>query len=216
MIPALIVPVLNRPDLLDRLLASLHYEIGDLLVIDNGDVVKALPYIEGVHRSHLIKSPTNLGVPASWNLGIKMLPFAPWWMIVNSGAHFPRTSLNRLAVAARRDALVLSAARPPWACFMIGDQVVSKVGLFDEGIYPAYAEDDDMQRRCTYWGVPVVQTSIIVEHDNSSTIHSDPKLMARNNETFQVNINYYQAKAHRGDFTEGHWDLTTRRRLSWD
>ena len=31
MIPALIVPVLNRPDLLDRLLASIHYEVGDLL-----------------------------------------------------------------------------------------------------------------------------------------------------------------------------------------
>ena len=216
MIPALIVPVLNRPDLLDRLLASLHYEIGDLLVIDNGNVVDALPDLDCVHRSHLVKSPTNLGVPASWNLGIKMLPFAPWWMIVNSDAYFPRASLNRLQVAARRDALVLSAAAPPWACFMVGDQVVSKVGLFDEGIFPAYFEDDDFMRRCTYWGVPIVQTGIPVEHTNSSTIHSDQRYMARNNETFTANRNYYMAKAHRGDFSDGRWDLSTRRRLSWD
>lgn len=216
MIPVLGVPVLNRPDLLERLLSSLHYEIGDLVVIDNGDVVKSLPHIDGVHRSHLLKMPTNLGVPASWNLIIKATPFAPWWMIVNSDAYFPRGSLNRLQVAARRDALVLSAAAPPWACFMLGDQVVSKVGLFDEGIFPAYFEDDDYMRRCTYWGVPIVQTGVPVEHTNSSTIHSDQRYMARNTETFQSNRDYYMAKAHRGDFADGRWDLATRRRLSWD
>ena len=40
MIPAMIVPVLNRPDLLERLLASIDYPVADLLVIDNGNVVK--------------------------------------------------------------------------------------------------------------------------------------------------------------------------------
>ena len=215
MIPALIVPVLNRPDLLDRLLASLHYEIGDLLVIDNGDVVKALPHIDCVQRSHLIKSPTNLGVATSWNLGIKMLPFAPWWMIVNSDAFFPRTSMNRLAAAARRDALVLSAAAPPWACFMVGDQVISKV-MFDEGLFPGYFEDDLFMRDCTYHGFPIVQTSIGIGHDNSSTINSDPHYMARNNETFQANRAYYTDKVERGDFSEGRWSLATRRANSWD
>lgn len=215
MIPVLGVPVLNRPDLLDRLLSSLHYEIGDLVVIDNGDVVKSLPYIEGVHRSHLLKMPTNLGVPASWNLIVKSTPFAPWWMIVNSDAYFPRTSLNRLAAAARRDALVLSAAAPPWACFMVGDQVMSKV-MWDEGIFPAYFEDDLFMRDCTYHGFPIVHTSIPVAHDNSSTIHSDQRYMARNNETFQANRSYYEDKVRRGDFTPGQWSLTTRRRLSWD
>ena len=216
MIPAMIVPVLNRPDLLDRLLASLHYEIGDLLVIDNGDVVKALPDLPSVHHSHLIKSPTNLGVGASWNLGIKMLPFAPWWMVVNSDAYFPRTTLNRLMVAARRDALVLSAASPPWACFMLGDQVVSKVGLFDEGLYPAYFEDDDYMRRCTYHGFPVVQSSVAIGHDNSSTIGSSGHYSARNAQTFQANRAYYADKVQRGDFTAGTWSLATRRANSWD
>lgn len=216
MIPALIVPVLNRPDLLERLLASIHYEVGDLLVIDNGNVVKSLPHIPGVHRSHLIKSPTNLGVPASWNLGIKMLPFATYWMIVNSDAFFPRTSMNRLAAAYRYDALVLSGASPPWACFMIGQQVVSKVGLFDEGIHPAYAEDDDMARRCTYHGFPIVHSGIAVGHDNSSTINSDPELRRKNDRTFGANIEYYRDKVRRGDFSEGRWSLATRRALSWD
>jgi GT2 family glycosyltransferase len=215
-IPSLIVPVLNRPDLLDRLLASIHYEVGDLLVIDNGNVVKSLPHIPGVHRSHLIKSPTNLGVPASWNLGIKMLPFATYWMVVNSDAYFPRTSMNRLAAAYRYDALVLSGAAPEWACFMVGQQVVSKVGLFDEGIYPAYFEDNDYERRCTYHGFPVVRSGIAIGHDNSSTINSDPKCLAGNSKSFPVNRAYYEAKTGRGDFSEGRWSLATRRALSWD
>jgi GT2 family glycosyltransferase len=215
MIPALIVPVLNRPDLLDRLLASIHYEVGDLLVIDNGDVVKSLPHIPCVKRSHLIKSPTNLGVPASWNLGIKMLPFATYWMIVNSDAFFPRTSMNRLAAAYRYDALVLSGASPPWSCFMVGQQVVSKVGLFDEGIYPAYFEDNDYERRCTYHGFPVVHSGIGIGHDNSSTI-GEPKYRAANDRTFAANANYYAQKVQHGDFSEGRWSLDTRRANSWD
>jgi GT2 family glycosyltransferase len=161
--------------------------------------------------------PSNLGVPGSWNLSIKtLMPTVPWMMIVNSDAYFPRTTLNRLAAAWRYDALVLSAASPPWACFMLGEQVVSKVGLFDEGIYPAYHEDSDYERRCTYHGVPVVQTNIAIGHDNSSTINSDPALRQKNDYTYNVNTAYYRDKVQRGDFSEGRWDLATRRALSWD
>jgi len=214
-IPALVVPVLNRPDLLERLLTSIDYPVRDLLVIDNGDVVKSLPYLEHVERAHLIKSPTNLGVPASWNLGVKMLPFATYWMVVNSDAWFPMDALDRLHIEARYDALVLSAASPPWACFILGQHVVSKVGLFDEGIYPAYFEDNDYERRCTYAGFPVVQSGVRVNHDNSSTI-GEPRYRVANDRTFQRNRSYYETKVRRGDMTEGRWDLATRRALSWD
>ena len=76
MIPVLIVPVLNRPELLHAMLDSIDHPVDKVVVIDNGDVVKSLPYLEHVERAHLVKSPTNLGVPVSWNLGIRMLPFA--------------------------------------------------------------------------------------------------------------------------------------------
>jgi GT2 family glycosyltransferase len=215
MIPALIVPVLNRPDLLDRLLHSIDYPVRDLLIIDNGDVVRRRPYVPQAERLTLIKSPTNLGVPASWNLGIKMLPFATYWMVVNSDAWFPTDALDRLHVEAKYDALVLSAAAPPWACFIVGQHVVSKVGLFDEGIHPAYFEDNDYERRCTFHGFPVVQSGVRVNHDNSSTI-GESRYRAANDRTFAANANYYAQKVQRGDFTEGRWDLSTRRALSWD
>ena len=216
MIPALIVPVLNRPDLLRRLIASIDFPVGDLLVIDNGHVVGDLQAVPHVQRLHVLRMPTNLGVPASWNLGIKALPFAPWWLIVNSDAAFIAGSLERFATEARRDALVLSGGAPPWCAFALGDDVVAEVGLFDEGLFPAYFEDNDYQRRCMYHGYPVVQSAIPMHHDNSSTIRSDPKLAAANDRTFTANYGYYMEKVQRGDFGPGCWSLDTRRELAWE
>lgn len=216
MIPALVVPVLNRPDLLRRLVASIDFPVGDLLVIDNGRVVSELRPVPHVQRLHVLRMPTNLGVPASWNLGIKALPFAPWWLIVNSDAAFIAGSLERFATEARRDALVLSGGAPAWCAFALGDEVVSTVGLFDEAIFPAYFEDNDYERRCMYHGFPVVGSGIPMHHDNSSTIRSDAKLAAANDRTFQANRNYYFDKTQRGDFGDGRWSLDTRRELAWE
>jgi len=214
-IPALIVPVLNHPDMLRRLLDSIDYPVRDLLVIDNGGVVGNLHRLPHVERTTVLHMPTNLGVPVSWNLGVKALPFAPWWLIVNSDAHFPPGALELFDQQARSDALVLSGGAPPWCAFALGDAVVTIVGLFDEAIYPAYFEDNDYVRRCAHWGVDVVQSAIPVHHDNSSTI-KEARYREANDRTFSSNFAYYQSKQYRGDMTEGHWSLTRRRELSWD
>lgn len=217
MIPALIVPVLNRPDLLRRLLHSIDYPVADLLIIDNGHCLDQAPTdLPTVERTHVLPMPSNLGVPLSWTLGIWSLPFAPWWLIVNSDAWFPRGSLARFAEEARTDALVLSGGSPAWCAFALGEAVVETVGTFDLGIFPAYFEDNLFERACQRAGFDVVHSSIPVHHDNSSTIHSDAALMARNDYTFQANRAYYDSKIARGDYSPGAWSLSTRRRLSWD
>jgi len=211
-IPALIVPILTRPDLLGRMIASIDHPVADLLIIDNGGVADAWLHLPMVERAHVLRLPTNLGVPASWNLGVKCLPHAPWWLIVNSDAHFPAGSLERFAEH-QSGGVVLSAASPPWACFALHDEAVRTVGLFDEGFYPAYFEDRDYERRCHAAGIPVVETDIPVHHDNSSTIMSTAN---RNSVTFPANERHYRRKVDTHDFTEGHWSLTTRRELAWD
>ena len=80
----LIVPVLNRYDLLNRMIRSIDKKIYKLLVIDNGAETSAAndqivcdnPMVEDLH---VLPMPNNLGVGASWNLGIKLLPFEPVW-----------------------------------------------------------------------------------------------------------------------------------------
>ena len=88
------------------------------------------------------------------------------------------------------------------------------MGLFDEGLHPAYFEDNDYQRRVTHAGLEVEQTDIAVQHDNSSTLAHGYR--DRNHATFADNHRYYSRKASMEDYGPGEWSLTTRRRNSWD
>ena len=95
MIPAIVVPVLNRYDLLERLIVSIDYPVGTFLLIDNNpesDFV--LMTNENVKQQYHLEMPTNLGVPGSWNLGIKSLPYCDYWLFVNNDAYFPKGSLE--------------------------------------------------------------------------------------------------------------------------
>lgn len=216
MIPALIVPVLANPSLLYRMLGSLDHEIEHLIVIDNGRCVDPtlVPWQDHVRRFSLIPMPANLGVAGSWNLGIKSAPFADWWLIANFDVLWPAGSLCRFESEVARGSLCLSAASPPWAAFALASETVQTVGLFDESLHPAYFEDNDYERRCRHAGIPVVQTTIPVHHDNSSTLSAGYHEV--NNRTYAANLDYWNRKQHREDYTEGRWNLTIRRRNSWD
>ena len=214
MIPAMIVPMLTRPELLDQMVASIDHPIHTLVVIDNGDHDELCVGSRHVERIALIQVPANLGVASSWNLGIKVTPHAPWWLIANFDVTWPPGALTQFATQASRNTLLLSAGAPPWCAFTIGDHVVDQVGLFDESFHPAYFEDNDYQRRCATYGIPVIQSTIPVHHTNSSTLNAG--YHDKNNHTFTANHNYYQHKVRTGDVSEGRWDLGRRRVLSWD
>ena len=216
MIPAMVVPVLTRPELLYRMLASVDAKVDHLIVIDNGGCVDDFECYdnEQIQRVSVIHMPANLGVAGSWNLGIKAAPFASWWLVCNFDITWPAGSLARFVSEARVGALVLSGGAPPWCAFVIGEEVVERVGLFDESLHPAYFEDDDMVRRCYEAGLPIVRSGIPVQHENSSTLAAG--YQARNSVTFGANAAYYGGKVARDDFSEGRWSLTRRRDLSWD
>lgn len=216
MIPALIVPVLARPELLYRMLDSIDLAIEQLVIIDNGRVVDPqqaqTPY---ALSTHLLPMPANFGVAGSWNLGIKSTPFAPWWLIANFDVTWPAGSLERIAAASDSLSLLLTGCQPAWSAFTLGDRIVDTVGLFDEALHPAYFEDNDYLRRCERAGVHIERTDIPVRHDNSSTLAAGA-YAARNGHTFPANAEYFGDKVEAGDFSEGRWTLARRRRLSWD
>lgn len=219
MIPVLGVPVLANVDMLYRMLESIDEKVGTLVIVDNGRGVVDQDRVRDAIADHcddvyILRMPSNLGVPGSWNLIIKSTPFAPWWLIANFDIVWPTGALARFAAEARTDALVLSGGYPAWCAFAVGEQVVERVGLFDEGIHPAYFEDNDYARRVEYHELPIVSTDIPVAHYNSSTLAAG--YGARNTDTFAANADYYGHKVASGDYTEGRWSLRTRRDLSWD
>jgi hypothetical protein len=215
MLPNLIVPVLNRYDLLQRMLDSIDFPIRDLLIIDNGGNLDQVQFPKPVLNSHVLSMPSNLGVAASWNLGIKLFPHDNNWFFSSNDAHFGPGALERLSQA-RTDTLTLCDVFPYWQTFSVGEDALRRVGLFDEAIYPAFGEDNDWMRRCAYHEVEMVRMELDVSHDNSSTIHSDQELWDRNSNTFPENMRYVSDKEQARDYGPGGWSLDRRRRNAWD
>ena len=212
MIPCMIVPILVGPDILRRMLDTIDYPIKKLIIIDNGDALRYQgPWpVEHVQSTKVIKMPANLGVAGSWNLGIKATPFAPWWLITNFDVEWPAGSLRMFAEQAG-EGVLLAQSPQPYCAFAIGEDVVQRVGLFDEGFHPAYFEDNDYELRCAVEGVKVKRSTIPVVHHNSSTIGYFGEI---NNRTYASNAEYMNGKrSHPG---RGGWSLERRRINSWD
>ena len=166
----LVVPTLTRHDLLVRMLETVDADVEHLVVIDNSGLGVDLP--DGPWRSMtLLPMPANLGVAASWNLAVKMAHRLPWLMIASDDVTFPEGALDKFAEQSGEDRLVVSETWPHWCAFTIGMRVVSDVGLFDEGYYPAYYEDTDYERRMGRAGLKAVHGPA-VGHENSSTLHT--------------------------------------------
>jgi GT2 family glycosyltransferase len=218
MIPVLIVPVLTRAQLLYDMLESIDHPVEKLIVLDNGDTVSRHVVAdinhEHIARRYVWRFPSNIGVPVSWNLGIKATPFASWWMVSNFDVCFPSGALAQFAALSSPERVVLSAERANWCVFTIGENVVEQVGLFDEGIHPAYFEDSDYLRRCQAHGVDVHIAPITVNHQNSSTIANG--YGEKNSVTFARNQDRFTHRSNIGDLSNGEWSLSGRRSLSWD
>jgi GT2 family glycosyltransferase len=210
----LIVPVLNRYDLLQRMLDSVDVSVDHLLIIDNGLGTDTLELSDKFAKVTHLRMPANLGVGGSWNLGIKSFPYAHRWFIVSNDVVFQPGALEKLSQA-RRGEITLTADAPNWQAFALGDEAVTDLGLFDEcGFYPAYFEDNDYIRRAEFAGVNIRKLDIDLHHDNSSTIKSG--YQSKNDKTFFANQRYYQSKIEANDYSSGTYSLEIRRANGWE
>ena len=194
---------------------SIHYPIRDLIIIDNGGEFYDVLHSEFVENVRVLNLPSNLGVAASWNLGIKLFPHDDRWFFASNDIVYLPGALERLSEA-RRDEITLSDMFPFWHTFSVGEEVVRRVGLFDEALYPAYFEDNDYQRRAVQKNVHIRSVSIPTQHENSSTIGADRGLREKNAVSFQNNSIYYNNKMATNDYGQGSWSLDRRRRNAWD
>jgi GT2 family glycosyltransferase len=208
----LIVPVLNRYDLLQRMLDSVDVPVDHLLVIDNGTGANLI-FNDNFRKVTVLDLPANQGVSGSWNLGIKSFPYAHRWFIVSNDVVFEPGALEMLAQA-RRDEITLTGDAPHWQAFALGDEAVNDIGLFDESLFPAYFEDNDYMRRAEFVGVNIRRLDLKLRHDNSSTIKAG--YQEKNAKTYIKNESYYQSKIDSNDYTAGGWSLEIRRSNGWE
>ena len=208
MIPMLVVPTLTRHDLLDRMLRSVDHPVGHLVVIDNsgrGIVGGSGPW----ERMTVLPMPVNLGVAASWNLAVRVAHREPYVLVCSDDMWWPSGVLGEVSRIASEETLVLSGNFPHWQAFALGMGVVARVGLFDEGFFPAYFEDKDYERRMSAVGVePVFGPS--TEHENSSTLKTPGAEFGRmNGRSWDANRVLFES-GRPGGFDPFRW-----RALSW-
>lgn len=211
-IPVLIIPVLNRFDLLEQVLDSIDYPVDNILIIDNSNSYKT-------NRSnvHVLNMPSNFGVAGSWNLGIKSFPHAPYWIVGSNDNMWVSGSMKRLNEESSPDNLVLT--EQDWNTFSLGSNVVKEVGLFDENYYPAYHEDTDYLERIRLHNMKncIKRTDIPMRSFGAgTTMHSDAKFKQKNESTGEANRLYYMDKIY-GE--EEHYDCrpwNLQRRIDHD
>jgi GT2 family glycosyltransferase len=188
---ALVVPVLKRFDLFTRLMASVDTEVYPVIVPNYED---------------------NIGVSAAWNYGMKKAIEAgcEYAVICNDDITFTPGSLDAMIdVLKNTEALLVSPNQngeknvvnliengADFFCFAVKPkQLVEAVGWFDENIYPAYFEDNDMHYRMKLAGVvSYIDTRIVVNHLGSGTQNADPETPNVTASRFQAIKAYYIRK----------------------
>lgn len=209
-IPVLIVPILNRYDLLENMLNSINYPIDNIFIIDNGGEFKTDRDVK------VLNMPANLGLSASWNLGIKCFPHVKYWLFASADTIWSETALQEIDNISGSDKLILT--NDAYGCFSVGENVIEKIGLFDEYFYPIYFEDNDFHERVARFCPEntIVSTSIkTAPKVGSQTINSDDKLKNKSHETFLKNQDYYKYKQTTNFEQPKSWSLSRRRDHEW-
>jgi hypothetical protein len=169
--PPCTIPVLGVPvtpgltDYTDRLLASIDAPVHTVVLVVNGEDADTLAWARalqpGGHVARLLKvwAPGNLGVAGSTNRILLETPRAPYWLISNNDIQLAPGALAGVCAAAaapepRAGSLhpaMLSGVFPHrdhgWSVFVLLRAAVEALGLWDENLYPAYAEDGDFETR---------------------------------------------------------------------
>ena len=215
MIPNLIVPTLTRYDLLQRLLSSIDYPIGHVVIIDNGNMIDQLKLPAEIKELTVLTMPANLGVASSWNLGIKCFPHDSMWFICSDDVEFEPGALEAWFEASGPDRLVTSEQWPHYQFFSVGEDVIERVGLFDEALHPANFEDDDFEWRAAKQGFDALRVAIDHSHVGQATVF-DGVNREKNKQSYPLNEIYFRYKQSQGDLSSGEWSLDRRRTLSWD
>ena len=213
-IPVLTIPVLNRFDLLRQSLATIDHPIDEILIINNsGNSAETAGLREEFPHLPLriLDFPSNFGVPASWNLGIKLYPHAPYWTFSAADTQFLPGAMQRMEEVSGGN-LLITADVAGFNFFSVGEEIVDKVGLFDEYFYPIYFEDLDYVARCIQAGympgVHQISPGVKVADTPQSQTLSDGALQQKNEHTFAANRTIYHAKYEPGP--EVHVDETLR------
>jgi GT2 family glycosyltransferase len=226
-VPLMGVPILNRVDLLERLLASLDHPVQTLAIVNNSVGSRNHPAVTAelealqqcghplIDRIRIARPFRNLGVAASWNLMLSSFPEAPSALLVNNDLCLAPGVLARamaLLDASKAQFLGLLPAPHAFSCFLLTSRCWDQLGLFDPGFHPAYCEDLDYRDRLQQ-AANVTQLDGSFAHAamtacnpaHSATINASPELAAHNRVSYPLNQLWYLSERRLRRDPRGCW-----------
>lgn len=200
----ILLPVMNRPDLVQHVLDQIpDYE--RLIFVNN--YTDPTVYQQGLmardRGATVYHFPNCLGCGASWNLGMRELEQdADVVIILASSAVFDRPFqclldvLDHFQLKHYRYIFDNAASLHCWAMTRAGLEVG---GYFDENFWPCYYEDTDYSQRAKYNGFNegkyyASDMGLVHSAGRSLTVHSDPALLHLHQHTIAHIVDYYQRK----------------------
>lgn len=215
-IPVLATLCYNRGDLSIRMLQSIDYPIGKLVMVDNAvdeSIVAANDYARKHFTNVVIfnpgydqPKPVNLGFAGGFNWALRH-HMAEWMLLVGNDVQFHPGQLQKIAEYWNRHKNDL----PPmgvvntnygWHCTGITRAGLEVIGYLDENCTPLYAEDVDWNWRHTVarkqglLSYPAEgECQIHVHHDGSATTKAlSPEKAEKMAKAFERNVAYVTAK----------------------
>ena len=225
-IPVIGIPIVNGIQWMKRLILSIDYPVDNVFIINNSGCKKFKEELENLREEliflqlnvinlHITHLPSNLGVPAAWNLIIKSFLMEPYWIISNHDVSFTPGLLEEIANVAQDKDVSLIHPRAgefdtgTYDLFVITEMGIKTIGLFDENLYPAYGEDSDFIMRIKNLNIKTIKGlknqyfhgNEIANNDNESyyknaqqTKKENPQLIKKLEEVNLINYEYMNKK----------------------
>jgi len=162
----------------------------NIIIVDNGGNLSL-----DLENVRLVTPGKNLGVAGSWNYFLKSTPEVR--IICNDDLIFHENTLRDFMKNLISDKLCYpeNTGINAFSFFYIPDEVVSKVGNFDEGFYPAYFEDNDYVYRMGFVGEKIHGIECSVTHVGSQTMANyNANELEQHHQNFRRNRAYYLRK----------------------
>lgn len=194
------IPTLNRYDLLKLTIESA--EKGEVkpdkyVIVDNGGKFEMDEFYSSLgDRLQVVNFGRNIGCAAAWNKIISLSDDIR--IIANDDVVFYPDTIRLLAENFNQDVITFPAGMPAanvFSCFVIPNNIVEVVGLFDEKISPNYAyfEDNDYYRRTILAGKGFSGVGDCrLDHETSSTHRAleEPELSKHHERFKRAEKNY--------------------------
>jgi len=223
-LPLLGIPIVNGPQRLEALLASLDVPVHTLALVDHsggpGPVRDLLDRLEregvaGVDQVRVARAFGNSGVAQAWNSILLNFPESPFALIANHDVVFAPGVLQQVIAQvdpSRPQWLPLLSRPAAFSAFVITPLAWNQVGLFDASFRPAYWEDTDYRDRlaahpsieCIEQG-PWLAAMDSANPSQSASLSDDPALSQANEANFALNrLWYFSRRRLQGD-RRGSW-----------